>query len=105
MRAGKLSGRHRRGVGKTSVHRLTVLRPGPVGDTGATERMANTFIDVFPYVSLHGVDVNRTYDRRGGGVMGAADESRIHSRTKGKVKPARIPAGLVAPKGQFDDHE
>ena len=80
---------------ESTAARLTVLRPGPIGDTGAGKRMADAFVDVFPYVSLAGIDPDR--DRQPlGDVMGAMDESHIHSRTRGKH--ARSIAGLVRDK-------
>lgn len=81
MRAGKIIHQHRHGKGRTSVHRLTPLRPGPLGDAGAGAA-ADTFVDVFPIVSLRGIDTERTYDRRGN-VMSSHDQSRIQHRTRG----------------------
>jgi len=73
---------HRRGHGNTGVHRLTTLRAGPLGDNGAGAA-ADTFVDVYPYVSLRGMNADRSYDRRGN-VMAAHDESKIQKRTGGK---------------------
>jgi hypothetical protein len=82
MRAGKIVAEYRHGKGKTSVHRLTVLRAGPIGDTGVSRKAADTFVDIAPHLSLKGLDINHTYDRRGS-TMRAVDESHVQSRTGG----------------------
>jgi hypothetical protein len=107
MRTGKIIHQHRAGKGKTSVHRLTVLRAGPIGDTGAGKRVADMFVDPSPYLSMSGLDIERTRDPRGN-TMRNGDESHIQSRTGGKHTPKQHDArshhngsvNLVA-KGQF----
>ena len=97
MAAKKHVSHRRHGQGKISSHRLTPFRAGPrVGETFATARMADTFVDVYPYVSLKGVDTERTYDRRGD-TMNATDESHIQHRTRGHKHRA------IVAKGQFRD--
>lgn len=83
MPARKIVNQHRAGKGKTGVHRLTVLRSGPIGATGASRQMADTFVDIAPHMSLKGLEIDRMYDRRGN-TMRDGDESHIQSRTKGK---------------------
>jgi hypothetical protein len=97
MRSGKIIAHHRHGQGKISAHALTSLRCGPIGDTGASRRMADTFVDCQPYVSLAGIDDRRTRDPRGN-VMSSEDESHIHRRTRGKGS-----RDIVAPKREFGD--
>jgi hypothetical protein len=96
--ARKIVAHHRHGKGKIGVHRLTALRAGDkFGESSASSRMADTFVDVFPYLSLKGLDINRLYDRRGN-VMSSADESHIQRRTNGHRG-----AGAITAKGQFRD--
>ena len=77
-RTGKLIGDDRKG----SVHRLTTLRSGAIGDTGAGKRAADMYVDPSPYISLDGIKPDR--DRQPfGNVMGARDESHIQHRTRG----------------------
>jgi hypothetical protein len=82
MRAGKIISHLRRGKGKTGVHALTVARPGPIGDTGV-EKHADMYVDVFPYVSLKGPNVDRLMPRRSN-TMRTHDESHIQSHTRGR---------------------
>lgn len=82
MRAGKIISHSREGQGKLSAHRLTVMRPGPLGDHNAG-KAADMFVDPMPYLSLRGIDTERSYNRRGN-TMRAVDESHIQHRTKGK---------------------
>jgi hypothetical protein len=89
MRAGKIVAHHRHGKGPLGVHRLTVLRPGPIGDTGAGKRVADMFVDIAPHLSLNGLDPERTYDRRGN-TMRDGDESHIQKRTRGKSGAAPL---------------
>jgi hypothetical protein len=91
MRAGKIVGDHRRGKGRLSVHRLTVLRPGPIGDTGVSTAVSDMFVDIAPHVSLKGVNIHREYDRRGN-TMKARDESHIQRRTRGRSSGGGIQA-------------
>jgi hypothetical protein len=83
VRAGKIVAHHRHGKGRVSAHRLTVIRPGPIGDTGASAKVADMFIDVTPYVSMLGINIHREYDRRGN-TMKAHDESHVQRRTRGR---------------------
>jgi hypothetical protein len=77
-RTGKILGDDRHG----DVHRLTTLRPGPIGDTGAGKRAADMYVDPSPYISLDGIKPDR--DRPSfGNVMGARDESHVQHRTRG----------------------
>jgi hypothetical protein len=73
------------------VHRLTVIRPGGIGDTGASKAVADMFVDVSPYLSMRGVDIHREYDRRGN-VMKVHDESHIQRRTRGRSTATGIQA-------------
>ena len=91
MRAGKIVAHHRHGKGKISAHRLTVMRAGGIGDTGATRAVADMFVDPMPYVSLAGINVDRTLDRRGN-TMKAHDESHIQRRTRGHATRGGIQA-------------
>ena len=84
MRAGKIIHQHRHGKGRTSVHRLTPARPGPIGDTGMRSA-ADMYVDPSPFVSLKGIDPDRMRDPRGN-VMRAHDESHIQSRTRGRAR-------------------
>jgi hypothetical protein len=83
MRAGKIVAHHRHGKGKISAHALTVLRPGPIGETGATTAVAEMFVDVAPHFSLKGIDIDRQHDRRAN-TMRVTDESHIQRRTRGR---------------------
>lgn len=69
--------------GGTMLHTMTVLRPGPIGDTGVGKNAADMFVDIAPHISLRGLDIERTYDRRGN-TMRDGDESHIQARTRGK---------------------
>jgi hypothetical protein len=82
MRAGKIIHQHRHGKGRTGVHRLTVIRPGPIGDAGMGKHVADQFVDIAPHLGLTGLDIHRTYDRRGN-IMRAIDESHVQGRTGG----------------------
>lgn len=83
MRAGKIIASHRHGKGRTSVHALTPMRPGPVGEIG-TAAAADQYVDVFPVVSLAGMKPDRMRSPRAN-TMKAVDESHIQKRTNGKT--------------------
>lgn len=70
------------GLGPRGAHRLTVLRPGPLVDMGVPRHIADMYADVFPYLSLAGLDIYREENRRGN-TMRDRDESHIQSRTGG----------------------
>jgi hypothetical protein len=98
MRAGKIIAHHRGGQGRIKASALTALRPGDrFGHDHATDRMADTFVDVFPYLSLKGLNTERLMDRRGD-VLGSHDEAHIQKRTRGHRG-----AGAIVAKGQFRD--